>query len=462
MPLLNTGASTFPQQNINQNINMKPIYTFFILLMIIPAFSDITAQQEITLQEAVSIGLENNYGIRIEKSNVDIARKRNNWQYAGAYPSLSFGLGFNNSLNQRNDKYLETAQVQPSLRMNWVLFNGFSVRINKSRFALLESLSEGNSVLVIENTIQAIILSYYKIVLEKERLKVMKEVMDLSKDRYDYVKNRKDLGAGTTYQVLQAKNDWLTDKSNFLNQQMIYRSAMRELGYLLGQKDKTDFAPADTLAPVADSYKLSVLKDKMEANNRTLKNQYLNMELLDRNIALQKSARYPSLSFSGGSNYNYYPDKMNDGSASGFFISDAFAFYANFALSFNIYNGNKVHTNIKIAELEKEIGDIRLEDMKHQLNNRLLNMYDLFEVRKELASVAHENLITSKLNLEISTDKYKNGVINSFNFRDVQRTYLTTAMYELTALYQLIASHIDLVRLTGGIITEYENGQNNR
>jgi outer membrane protein TolC len=118
-----------------------------------------------------------------------------------------------------------------------------------------------------------------------------------------------------------------------------------------------------------------------------------------------------------------------------------------------------VQTNIIIAEIEKEIGDIRLEDMKHQLNNRLLNIYDLYEVRKELSMVARENMVTAKLNLEISTDKYKNGVINSFNFRDVQRGYLLTALSYFAAEYELIASHVDLVRLTGGIITEYDTKQ---
>jgi len=438
---------------------MKPTYYILLLILNILISGKINAQQSITLQDAISIGLENNYGIRIEKSNVEIAQKQNNWQYAGAYPSINFGMGFNNSFNERNNAFNETSVVQPSLRVNWTLFNGFAVRINKSRFGLLESLSEGNSVMVIENTIQAIILGYYKIVLEKERLSVMKEVMDLSKDRYDYIQNRKDLGAGTTYELLQAKNAWLTDKSNFLNQQMIYRSAMRELGYLLGQKNVNEYTPADTLAPVLNNYTLSDLKNKMESNNTTLKNQYLNLALLEKNIDYEKSGRFPALTFSGGSNYNYYPEKMNDSYDNLQALNKTFSFYANFALSFNIYNGNRVHTNIKIAEIEKEIGDIRLEDMKHQLNNRLLNMYDLFEVRKELAVVAHENLETAKLNLEISTDKYKNGVINSFNFRDIQRSYLTTALYELSALYQLIASHTDLVRLTGGIITEYDNGQ---
>lgn len=432
---------------------MKPIYYILLLILIISTFNNVLAQQPITLNEAITIGLENNYGIKIEKSNIAIAQKQNNWQYAGAYPSVSFGLGFNNSFVQREDDYFKTGQVQPSLRLNWLLFDGFSVRIRKSQFEILESLSEGNTVVVIENTIQAIILGYYKIVLEKERLNVMEEVMNLSKDRYDYIQNRLDLGAGSTYEVLQAKNAWLTDKSTYLNQQMIYRIAMRNLGYLLGQKGQNQYSPSDSLAPVLNKYNLAELKDKMELNNQTLKNQYLNQMMLEKSIALEKSALYPSISFNGGSNYNHYPAGLNS-SESMQTLNKKFSFYSNFALTYIIYNGNRVQTNIQIAKIEKEIGDLRLEEMKHQLNNRLLNVFDLFEVRKELAVVAHENLLTAKLNLEISTDKYKNGVINSFNFRDIQRGYLLVALYDLSALYELIASHVDLVRLTGGIITE--------
>ncbi len=437
---------------------MKQTYYISLLVLIALTINSVSAQQPISLNEAISIGLENNYGIRIEENNIAIAKMQNNWQYAGAYPSLGLGMNLSNAFNERDNSINHTGLIQPSLQLNWVLFNGFAVRVRKSQFAILEELSSGNSVLVIENTIQAIVLGYYKIVLEKERLKVMEEVMNLSKDRLDYIQNRLDLGAGSTYEVLQAKNAWLTDKSTYLNQKMIYRMSMRELGYLLGQKDKNEYAPNDSLVPVTASYSLLDLKNKMEVNNRTLQNQFLNLAMLEKNIAMERSSRYPAMSFGGGANYNLYPDALND-SESLQSLNKTFSFYANFAMSFNIYNGNRVQTNIKIAEVEKEIGDIRLEDMKHQLNNRLLNVYDLYEVRKELSMVARENLVTAKLNLEISTDKYKNGVINSFNFRDIQRSYLLTALSDLAAVYELIASHVDLVRLTGGIITEYDAKQ---
>jgi outer membrane protein TolC len=431
-------------------------YTLLSLLLVFLSYGRVRAQQPITLNEAITIGLENNYGIRLDKKEVGIAKQLNSWGNAGAYPSINLGLDFNNSLNIQGSEQNQTGLVQPNIRVNWLLFDGFAVRIRKDRLALLEEFSEGNAAMVVENTIQAIVLAYYKIVLEHERLNVLEEVMNLSKDRYDYIQNRLDLGAGSTYEALQAKNAWLTDKSFYLNQAMIYRGTVRELEYLLGQDKASGYTPADTLSPVIRSYQLNDLKEKMEVSNQTLKNQYLNQRILERNLALDKSGRYPSLNVSAGGRYSEYPNGIND-LENLKAMSGSYNFYTNFALSFNLFNGNKVNRDIQISLINQEIGRIELEDMKHQLTNRLINVYDLFEVRQELAEVARENKETAALNLQISTDKYRNGVINSFNFRDVQRTYLETSLAELRALYELIASHVDLIRLTGGIITEYEN-----
>ena len=64
---------------------------------------------------------------------------------------------------------------------------------------------------------------------------------------------------------------------------------------------------------------------------------------------------------------------------------------------------------------------------------------------------------STKLNLDISTEKFKNGIINSFNYRDIQILYMNTAFNELEAIYNLIQSKTDLLRLSGGIISEYDN-----
>jgi len=55
----------------------------------------------------------------------------------------------------------------------------------------LEELSSGNARFVMENTVQAIILGYYQILVQQEQLGVLVKNKTFSKERYDYVKLRK-------------------------------------------------------------------------------------------------------------------------------------------------------------------------------------------------------------------------------------------------------------------------------
>ena len=78
---------------------------------------------------------------------------------------------------------------------------GFAVQIRKDKFDDLAQLSKGNTIIAVENKIELIILAYYKVLLEKERMEVAQKVMILSSDRYEKVKVGKELGSSVTYDV---------------------------------------------------------------------------------------------------------------------------------------------------------------------------------------------------------------------------------------------------------------------
>ena len=90
--------------------------------------------------------------------------------------------------------------------------------------------------------------------------------------------------------------------------------------------------------------------------------------------------------------------------------------------------------------------------MEHALTNELFNLVDYYGVRVELLNVANENMEAAGLNLEISEDKYRSGVINSFNYRDIQLIYLNAALRRLQAIYNLVVSKTQLTRITGGFL----------
>jgi len=423
-----------------------------ISLFILCAVFSSSAQTQLALADAIRIALEKNYDLEIQRNDQLIAETRNAWGAVGRYPYVNLSAeARNNFNNNENDDYLQN-QLVGAATVSWTLFDGFSVNLNKQRLNELETLSGQNTGLMVESTIQSVILAYYSVLLQKEKLEVFREVMQLSEDLYSKATFQKEIGSAVTYEVLQAQNAYLEDKSSFLLQEVAYKSALRDLQFLMATDSLTDYELTDSFEAIPVDYSLSELSEAMLANNKTLKNQYINQNLLKNAVALAKSDFYPSLNFAGGASATR---TRIDYDRQGLNWSNMSNFYGNFTLSFNLFGGGEKKRALQIAEIEQQSGDVSLGQMKHELRNQLSNIFDFYQVRKELLGVARENMEAAKLNLQISREKFENGSINSFNFRDVQNLYLNVAVGELEAIYQFIDIHTNLLRVTGAIIQQY-------
>jgi outer membrane protein TolC len=416
-------------------------------------------QDSLTLNKAIQLGLENNFQVQIYEQQTEIAKLNNTWGTVGRFPSIQIGA---TNVNRYDDAPTQlepdgrsqafTNTVAPYIQANWLLFSGFGVKFGKDKLELLEGFSEGYAALVVENTIQAIILGYYRVLLEQEKLKILKTVKDLSGDRYNYEMARKELGSAVTFDVLQAKNSFYSDSTNFLLQELNVKNAYLNLNLLLGEPQQTKFIVVDSFQIETPDYNFEELNSKMLASNKTLQNQYINHEILKKDIRIQKSNIYPVIVLNAGTDYNgaRYDNVISDP-----LRTNSFDYYANFTLSFNLFNGGNTRAAIKSAQISEKIGQIETTQLSQTLGNYLANQYDLYYIRKQLHKVAEINIESASLNLEISTEKYRNGTINSFNYRDVQLIFLNASSNKLNAIYDLIDSRVELLRLTGGIVTEY-------
>jgi outer membrane protein len=422
----------------------------------------VEAQQtvlDLSLADALAIGLENNYQIRISDESVRIAENNNSWGAAGMFPSISVGAFQYNRYNEgdnlmnpeQRDQYY-TNNFAPFINLNWSLFRGFAVHITKDKFGALQEYSEGYATIVVENTIQGIVLSYYNALLQEELLGVSAEVKTLSRDRYHYMMFKKDLGGAVTYDVLQANNAYLDDSTTNLLQQLSVKNAYLNLKLLLGEERDINYRLTDEFDVQMIDYALDSLILQMMGNNNTIRNQYINTEILRKDVQLAKSNLYPVLSMNGGFDHSNNRIKYVDSDP---FYNNSLDYYANFTLSFNLFNGGNVRRGIKNARISEQIGELEIKEMEITLSNLLKNDYDLYNIRKELYFVSMANLESAKLNMEISTEKFRSGAINSFNFRDVQVIYLRAAASKYQAIFNLIDIQTELLRLSGGIISEY-------
>lgn len=418
------------------------------------------SQDSLSLSKAIEIGLQKNYDIRLTLKNVEINKIFNNWGEAGRLPQVSINAGQNNSISDQRNNPISFApylflsnDVSGGLAMNWTIFNGFAVRANKTKLEQLELQSENTATLAIENTIHGIILAYYQAKMQKEQLTLLNNVMTLSKEKFNQQQVKSDLGIGVKFDLLQFEGNLYTDSSNKILQKLAQRNAVRNLNLIMGEDVDKEWDLTSEIKPDLNIKDLSTLKKEMLSNNTNIKNQYINIALTQQDISLAKSQFFPVVSFNSGLNSSVGVLNTNDANSP---ISNAQSknlnYYGNFTLNFKLYDGGKVRRGIKALELQNEVDQLRTSQMTDQLNFELINVYELYLTRLQIFELTKKAFFVSKDNMDIAKLKEESGLINSFNFRDIQMAYLSAGVALYQASYDLLESNATLLKMTGKII----------
>lgn len=418
------------------------------------------SQDSLSLSKAIEIGLQKNYDIRLTLKNVEINKIFNNWGEAGRLPQVSINAGQNNSISDQRNNPISFApylflsnDVSGGLAMNWTIFNGFAVRANKTKLEQLELQSENTATLAIENTIHGIILAYYQAKIQREQLTLLNNVMTLSKEKFKQQQVKSDLGIGVKFDLLQFEGNLYTDSSNKILQNLAQRNAVRNLNLIMGEDVDKEWDLTSEIKPDLNIKDLNTLKKEMLSNNTNIKNQYINIALTQQDISLAKSQFFPVVSFNSGLNSSVGVLNTNDVNSP---ISNAQSknlnYYGNFTLNFKLYDGGKVRRGIKALELQNEVDQLRTSQMTDQLNFELTNVYELYLTRLQIFELTKKAFFVSKDNMDIAKLKEESGLINSFNFRDIQMAYLSAGVALYQSSYDLLESNATLLKMTGKII----------
>ncbi len=465
-----------------------------ILLIVLPGC--LAAQEPMTLEDAIQRGLKNNFDIQIQKNLVEIARNNNNPGQAGRYPTINLLLSSTNTLVTRvpaNPFAVPGTSLSNSLPgqvdIGWVIFNGFSVSVNKEQLERLQQQSEGNASIVVQNTLQSIILGYSLVLLEKERLEVRKKLLELSRTRYDQVRLKKSVGSAITFDVLQEESNFLTDSGNLVLQSLNYRNAVRNLNVLINEKVDKTYSFPQPLRFTPPTFVYGDLEEKMTRSNFTLKNQYITQEILRGNTQLAKAPLYPSFNVNLGATgsldwlrANFRPTvpsatSIPVKSTVGYLLDDpaqpvinttyqpeartvegnSYGTYANFTLRWTLFNGGQIKRSVQNARTRELIGQQTTDQLKLSLQRDLQIAFDLFEQRKQIVEITRTNQRATELNLSLAEERYRVGYINAIDLRLIQLNYQNATLANLEAIYNLIDVYTDLMSLTGSIIDQAEN-----
>lgn len=431
----------------------------------------ISAQQSLTLSEALQKALERNYPIRVAKADLAVAENNNDWSLTNRYPSVNLTVNTNNTYSNTSNpasilfksSVLNTSIV-PGLETNWIIFDGHRADINKGQLEGQYKLSAGQLRQQIEQTMLAVIQAYHGVLVQREQLGILAGVLNLSRDRVDYQQLRQSFGQANTFDLLQARDAYLSDSTTFLVQQTLYQNSMRNLLQLIGEDPATApsaYVLADQLVADGIAYDYTELADKLLANNQQLMNLVMARELASLNTRLLETNTKPTIALRAGMTYN---TGIGFGVQTFNFVSGQVEqdvpriaaknlnTFLNVSMVYNLFDKGARRRQIGSARLAEISSQLSYESQKQLLLTQLANVHNTYNNQRSLVQLTKELVDNAQRNLSIAEERLRAGLINSFDYRTVQLGYLTATQTQLNALLNLKNTETELLRLTGELI----------
>ena len=444
---------------------MRRTIYFYILLLLSVFCNNAFAQQNLSLSEAIELGLKNNYQIEIAQRNVEIAQNNNVWKATGRFPTVNFSLSNENTFSGQNNPagFLRefnslSGGLAGNVNASYTIFDGYTYRINKNRLATLEAQSLGNVQVAIENTVQAIILAYYNVSIQIQNIATIQELLELSRDRIEYQEVKREFGQAGKFDLLQSEDAYFNDSATYLIQLNNYDLAMQNLNLAMGQDEvNQEYNLTDPLEFSAEAYAYATLEQKMLSSNQNLRNLYVAQRLSSIQTEAANTARYPTISVNGGLGLGGNLSRLNVIKPSTFMIDNPnqtsnYNAFINFTASYNIYDGGTRKRNVQNAEIQEQIAQLNIEDAKRQLSNQLSTTLASYNNQVQLLQITGQRMENAKENLVIAEERFKAAQINSFDYRTIQLNYLNATQSNLQAVFNLKNTETELIRLTGGLI----------
>ncbi len=436
---------------------MKHLFSIIFICAFLFVNNTASAQNELTLKEAISIGLENNYSIRIAKNTEEIAKLNATPGAAGFLPIVGVNASRSFSIEDveqqfRNDPEpgrIDNAKtnnlsINPSLQ--WTIFDGLGMFVALERLRELEAEGLENTKIAVENTMASIFNSFYLIALEEARLEVLETTMDISKERLTISKDKYELGKASKLEYLAAQVDYNTDSTALINQEVIIFTSKANLNELMGRDASIDFSVAFEIE-VSEDLVLDELVNTLNVKNPQLLAAQRRKNVSYLQIREIQAERMPTLTLNGGYNYSVR------NSDAGFLISNKGSGFTYGASAFlNVFNGNSVNRRAQIAKVQSLNAELEVDQLQLQLESDIKRAYTTHQKNIILMNLENANQEIAKENAEIALERYRLGVSNALELREAQVNAVDAETRALVAAFNAKSSEIELLRLSGEII----------
>lgn len=419
-----------------------------------------SGQEQVTLEQAVTLALEKNFDVRAAKTVADAAQVNKDYAWGAFVPQIN---GVASTLHTENDQELEFADAtrnnkgsvesnnqSASAQLNWTLFDGTRMFAVRDRIASVDRQSDLLLKDQMTNTISSVIVIYYDIVRQKQQLKAIIEQMSVSEERVKLAQRKLDVGTGIKPELLQAKVDYNAQRAQVLQQQSIIAQLKQQLNVAVGLQLPDQFEVADTII-INTQLDDQILTSNLENTNYALMAEREGMQIAHASLRESRSLYFPTLSFNGAYTYNRNDNvRLINPFGPVFSLSDGFNY--GLTLTVPILNNFNVRRTNQISKIAVEQQRIFYERLKAQVNVGLNNALVDYKNAKLILQVEEETIGLAKENVFIALEGFKRGVTTFIELRTAQQSLEDAYTRLIAARYNTKLAETELLRLSGSLL----------
>jgi len=433
--------------------NMIAVFIVFVFVLCIQP-NQVKSQELLTLDEAVAIALENNFGLKISRNEVEAANNNRSLGNAGFLPVLNGTASRTESIEDsdfvaggqsQESNGERTTNTNAAINLNWTLFDGLRMFSSYDRLGNVRDLSEMQFNLNQELLIANISLTYFNIIRISEQLNILQNNIEVTQERIEIEETKVDLGSGSEFDLLQARSDLSEDRASFIRESNTLTEAKITLNELLGRQPEVEF---DVVSEI--SVNRSLVKDQLYKNlieqNTELAIAKAQEDISELELREIQGERYPEISLTSGYSFN------RTESGGGFFsFNETVGFSYGLTARIPIFDGFNLNRRIQNAKIAQRNAQISRQEERLRIDSNFESAYRAYSNALELVDLEEENFQNAEETLDIALERFRLGSISSLEFREAQTTFLQAENRLINAKYEAKIAETELLQLSGDI-----------
>jgi outer membrane protein TolC len=439
---------------------LKRVSNIIFYLGLLLPLSVAAQEKKLSLQEAITIALENNRTIKVSALDVERAEYQTRISRSRVLPSVNLTgqyahyfklpvfFGFGPSSNSEElpysriggeDQFAAAVTLVQPLYLPSQRAEMQRAKLSKNRSELDLKHQESELIASVKQTYLGILVLKERLALQRESLRRNQKVLDDARSLYIQ-------GRALRVDTLRAYTTVKNLEPDILRISDAIRVGKLQLVTLLGLDKDEDIQFTDSLfiQSVSDIPTEEEVYEQAKASRPDLQALTVEQRIAHQQSSLAKAGKLPTLSLVG---QYQLASQVND-----FNVDNArwpSVAFAGLQLNVPLFQGNANTLRVKQSRLAEQQSSLQLQDAQEQLKVEVRQVVSGLHESSERLNTQSIVKSTAEQSYQIIQYRYEKGVASRLELTDAELALTTADSNYLEAVFDYLSAHIQLDRVIG-------------